>query len=125
MKIVFTLLFFILSVAIARSQTPPGEPPVYSLSVVMKVKDITSVITISETKINALYTFFQKEETAFAHARDTNAPSLQTQALIASLKAEFRTILTPQELKAYSAKRRGAYYAETDSTITRQPGNRR
>ncbi|GAB2700581.1 hypothetical protein GCM10027037_26780 [Mucilaginibacter koreensis] len=89
----------------------------YQLSVVSKVKDIVAIAGISPQKQLTLAEFFKKEESTLTNALNTNSTPLQLQALQKQLIDEFQAILTPQELAAFSARRKDSIYARA-ATVT-------
>ncbi|MXV15976.1 hypothetical protein [Hufsiella ginkgonis] len=112
-KITLGLLFFIVSTA--YSQSVPGNAELLSMSVTLKVQDIASAVSLTDAKKVALSAFFQKEEKAIAAAASSNMNAGQTVALTKQLQAEFRSILTAEELKIYSHKKKGSIYALPDT----------
>lgn len=117
MKTTFTLLIIILSLASFAKAQNVAQPDTIPYSVLMKVKDVTTAINISSDKELALSRFFQKEEELYTNASKNGLSGQQVNVLKSQLKAEFESLLTTQELRNYSVKRRGALYAKPDTII--------
>ncbi|MXV13922.1 hypothetical protein [Hufsiella ginkgonis] len=93
----------------AQEQSPGSPSP--SLAVVAKLSDLSSAITISESQRVALISFFTKEEIVVATLSRSETTPQQVGASQEQLTAEFRGLLSKEQLAEYSLKKRGSPYA--------------
>ncbi len=112
MKALFTfLILFSIGFTNAQSQDTALLKKNYSLTVVMKVKDIGSVINLSADRQVTLANLFQKEMAQIQAVMQNDSTGRLIRSVKRNISVEFASILTPAELALYSKQRKGSDYA--------------
>lgn len=112
MKTIFITLMMLLSgAALTHAQDTSSVLKSYSVTVVMKVKDVSSVIPLTPARQVQFAELFKSEmnqQKAIASADSTGALGVQ---LDIATRQQFQALLSPAEFSTYSASRRGSPYA--------------
>ena len=119
MKIPFFLVVAIslfLRITTAKCQDSILFHKNYQLTVLMKVKDVTSVINLSVDRQILLANFFQKEMIQTQALLQSDSIGRQMLSMKTGLHKEFESLLTPAEFIIYSSKKKGAEYAKQPLT---------
>jgi hypothetical protein len=111
-KLLLLFVVCFLTANLARSQTIPANLEGFTLSVALKVQDVVSATNISEQKQVLLANFFKREGETILAAQNNNLSGKDLLALSAGFKTEFQSLLSAQELAAYTLKRPAYEYAK-------------
>lgn len=108
---VLLLVIFLFAASVAKSQDVPPSLSGYPLTVIVKVSDVSSVITLSSEKQTALANYFQRELNSLSAAMQSDPTGKQAAEAKKTLIIEFQSILTAAELQQYSIHKPGSEYA--------------
>lgn len=116
--LLIALVLFVSGTALAHAQDTSSVLKNYSVTVVMKVKDVSSVVPLTPARQVQFAELFKNEMDQQQSVMQADSTGVLSVQIAAATRQQFEALLSPAEFSSYSSNRRGSPYARRPAYIT-------